>query len=113
MTNTRPVISSLSPIGEARDSSGKILAKVFAISPFTQFLQQFVQKAPTIIDISALSPYTANQLGTIIVTTGGTVKLIRGSISITLLDTQPIIPISIGDTVSWTSGAAVVKFLGS
>ena len=105
MSNTRPVASIVAPMVDIK--TGKL------ISPWVQFFQQFVQKAPTIIDISALSPYTANQLGTIIVTTGGTVKLIRGSISITLLDTQPIIPISIGDTVSWTSGAAVVKFLGA
>ena len=111
MTNTRPVISSLSPIGEARDSSGKILAKVFAISPFTQFLQQFVQKAPTIIDISALSPYTANQLGTIIVTGGTGISITRGPDTIVLANGQAIIPIYIGDTVSWATGT--VKFLGS
>ena len=105
MSNTRPVASIVAPMVDLK--TGKLIA------PWVQFFQQFVQKAPTIIDISALSPYTANQLGTIIVTTGGTVKLTRGSISITLLDVQPIIPISIGDTVSWTSGAAIVKFLGA
>ena len=111
MSNTRPVINSASAIGEARDNSGKVLAKVFAISPFTQFLQQFVQKAPTIIDISALSPYTANQLGTIIITGGGGIHIIRGNITIIMAGAEAIIPISIGDTVSWTSGVA--KFLGA
>lgn len=107
MSNTRPVISSLSPIGEVRGN------KVFAISPFTQFLQQFVQKAPTIIDVSSLSPYQANQLGTIIVSAASTgTTLTRGNISIVLGSGQKIIPINITDIVSWT-GPAVVKFLGA
>jgi hypothetical protein len=103
MTNTRPVPSIVSPIVDLL--TGKLTG------PWALFFQQFVQKASTVIDISSLSPYTANQLGTIIITGGGTVKLIRGSVSITLTGTQPIIPISIGDTVSWTSGTA--KFLGA
>lgn len=111
MTNTRPVASTQSPFGEVRDSKGGILGKVFLISPWVQFFQQFVQKAPTIINISALSPYTANQLGTIIVTGGTGISITRGPDTIALSNGQAIIPISISDTVTWATGT--VKFLGS
>ena len=103
MTNTRPVYNLLSPLVDP--STGKL------VSPWIQFFQQFVQKAPTIIDVSTLSPYTANQLGTIVITTGGGIKITRGKITISLAGVEAIIPISIGDTVSWTSGT--VKFLGA
>ena len=103
MSNTRPVANTNSPAIDLK--TGRF------ISPWIQFFQQFVQKAPTVIDISALSPYTANQLGTIITTNGTTVKLIRGNVTINLVNGQSIIPISIGDTVSWTGGT--FKFLGA
>ena len=103
MTNTRPVASILAPIVDLK--TGKL------VSPWIQFFQQFVQKAPTIIDVSSLSPYTANQLGTIIITSGSGFHLIRGDINLALAGTQLIIPISIGDTIVWASGTA--KFLGS
>ena len=103
MSNTRPVYSSDAPLVDIK--TGKL------ISPWTQFFQQFVQKAPTIIDISSQSPYTANQLGTIIITGGTTIKMTRGDVVITLANGQAVLPISIGDTVSWASGT--VKFLGA
>ena len=103
MSNTRPVYSTEAPLVDP--TTGKI------VSPWTQFFQQFVQKAPTIIDVSSKSPYKANQLGTVIITGGTTIKLIRGSITMALANGQAIIPISIGDTVSWASGT--VKFLGA
>lgn len=111
MTNTRPVPNISVPIGEARDDKGNAIGKVFLIAPWMQFFQQFVQKAPTIIDISSLSPYQANQNGTIIITGGTTIKLTRGPDTIALADGQAIIPIAISDVVSWASGT--VKFLGS
>ena len=105
MTNTRPVPSIVSPIVDLL--TGKLTG------PWALFFQQFVQKAPTIIDISALSPYTPNQLGTIITNAGATtVILTRGSVGIGLGNGLFIIPISIGDTVSW-GGAATVFFLGA
>ena len=103
MTNTRPVPSIVSPIVDLL--TGKLTG------PWALFFQQFVQKAPTIIDISALSPYTANQLGTIIITGGSGFHLIRGNVNIALAGTQLIIPINIGDTIVWASGT--VKFLGA
>lgn len=103
MSNTRPVISILSPLVDI--ATGKITG------PWVQFFQQFVQKAPIIIDVSTQSPYTANQLGTVIITGGTTITLKRGGITIALANGQAIIPISIGDTVSWASGT--VKFLGA
>ncbi len=103
MSNTRPVASIVAPMVDLK--TGKL------VSPWIQFFQQFVQKAPTIIDISALSPYTANQLGTIITTNGTTVKIIRGNVTINLVNGQSIIPISIGDTVSWATGT--FQFLGA
>ena len=103
MSNTRPVPSIVSPIVDIL--TGKLTG------PWAQFFQQFVQKAPIIIDVSSLSPYTANQLGTIIITGGTTIKLTRGKVVIALANGQAIIPISIGDTISWASGT--VKFLGA
>jgi hypothetical protein len=102
MTNTRPVPNVNSPIV---DKAGKLIA------PWMQFFQQFVQKAPTIIDISALSPYQANQNGTIIITGGTGISITRGPDTIVLLDGQAIIPIAITDIVTFASGT--VKFLGS
>ncbi|SRR5216684_1671875 len=103
MSNTRPVANTDAPIVDIK--TGRL------ISPWIQFFQQFVQKAPKVVDVSSLSPYTANQLGTLITTNGATVHLIRGNITIILGAGTFIIPINIGDTVSWTSGT--FKFLGS
>lgn len=104
MTNTRPV----------PNTSAKLVDKAgFIVAPWIQFFQQFVQKAPTILDVSSLSPYQANQIGTIIISSTSTgATLTRGTDSINLGNGQKIVPISISDIVSWT-GPAVVKFLGS
>lgn len=105
-TNTRPVANIEAPIGVLKEKG-----KVYLIAPWLQFFQQFVQKAPAIIDVSALSPYTANQTGTLIITGGTGIQLTRGTVAIALANGQAVIPIAIGDTVSWTAGT--VKFLGS
>lgn len=105
MTNTRPVNNVLAPIGVVKEN------KVFLIAPWIQFFQQFVQKAPAVVDVSTLSPYTANQVGTIVITGGTGIQLKRGTVTISLANGQAIIPIAIGDTVTWTAGT--VKFLGS
>lgn len=102
-TNTRPVPNTGSPIVDSK--TGRLIA------PWIQWFQQFTQKAAAVIDISSLSPYTANQLGTIIITGGTGIKITRGTVVINLANGQAIIPISIGDTVTWASGT--VKFLGS
>lgn len=102
MTNTRPVPNIKAQVV---DKAG------FLISPWLQFFQQFVQKAPTIIDISSLSPYQANQNGTIIITGGTGISITRGTDTIALANGQAIIPISISDIVTFASGTA--KFLGA
>lgn len=102
MTNTRPVLNLTAPLV---DKTGKLIA------PWIQFFQQFVQKAPTIIDVSSQSPYTPNQIGTVIITGGSGISITRGLVIINLAGAQAIIPVSIGDTVSWASGT--VQFLGA
>lgn len=102
-TNTRPVPNTGSPIVEVK--TGRLIA------PWIQWFQQFTQKAAAIIDVSSQSPYTANQLGTIVITGGTGIMITRGTISINLANGQAILPISIGDTITWASGT--VNFLGS
>jgi hypothetical protein len=112
MTNTRPVPNLNAAI--AQSSDGKL--KVFLAAPWMQFFQQFVQKAPAVVDVTSLgSPYTANQNGTVIITGQATVSLIRGNTTIALFpaNAQQVIPISIGDSVAWTGGGAIVQFLGA
>lgn len=105
MTNTRPVPNLNAAI--AQTSDGKL--KVFLASPWMQFFQQFVQQASAIISVSQ-SPYTANQNGTLIITGTG-IALTRGQITIGLGNGQKIIPIAIGDTISWATASAI-QFLG-
>lgn len=71
-TNTRPVPNTQSAIAATAD--GKI--RVFLITPWTQFFQQFVQKAPAAVPITLPKPlptiaspfsYTANQRGKIMI----------------------------------------------
>lgn len=83
----------------------------FIIPPWNAFFQQLVQQAPEVATVSTTSPFTANASGTVIIT-GTTIVLTRGLVSIALGTGQRIIPISIGDTVSWATASAV-QFLGA
>jgi hypothetical protein len=106
MSNTRPVPNLTAPFAEVKGN------RAWLISPWMQFFQQFVQRAPTIEDVtSGGSPFQANQNGTVIVTGAATVSLIRGQVTINLTG-ERIIPISIGDSIAWTGGATV-QFLGA
>lgn len=107
MTNTRPVPNLNAAIAVIKEG------KAYLISPWIQFFQQFVQNAPAVQDVSTIpgSPFTANQNGRLILTGAATVNLIRGTVTINL-NGERIIPISIGDTVTWT-GAATAQFLGA
>lgn len=99
---TNPVFNLNSPLV---DKDRKV------IPPWNSFFQQFTQKAPAVVDVSTFSPYTPNSRGTVILTGAATVTLTRGSVSINL-NGERIVPVSIGDTVSWTGGATV-QFLES
>ena len=86
------------------------MGKAYLISPWNSFFQQFTQKAPAIVDVSSINPYTANALGKLFMTGATTITFTRGSVTINLTGVR-IIPISIGDTVSWT-GPGVAQFAG-
>lgn len=112
MTNTRPVLNLQSAIADVKGPNGQSIGKAYLVSPWNSFFQQFTQQAPAIADVTSLgSPFTANQNGTVILTGATAVSLTRGIITINLTG-ERIIPISIGDTVSWL-GPATVQFLGS
>lgn len=81
------------------------------IPPWNSWFQQFTQIAPASIDVSTTNPFTANAMGTLIIQGATTVTLTRGTTVINL-STQEIIPISIGDTISWTGVPTLVQFLG-
>lgn len=81
------------------------------IPPWNTWFSQFTGQAPEVVDFSATNPLTVNANGTVILTGAATVTLTRGSVSINL-NGERIIPVSIGDTVSWTGGATV-QFLGA
>lgn len=83
----------------------------FIIPPWNSFFQQLTQKAPAVANVT-LNPFTANANGTVIIKGATTITLTRGLISISLTG-QLIIPISIGDTVSWTGVPTSIQFLGA
>ena len=99
---TLPVPNMLAPLV---DKFGKVLP------PWNSFFQQFVQPAPAAVSV-ATSPFTANANGTVIITGAASITLTRGLVAIALAATSEVIPVSIGDTVSWT-GPATVQFLGA
>jgi hypothetical protein len=82
----------------------------FLIPPWNSFFQQFTQPAPSVASVSN-NPFQANANGTLIIT-GTVINLTRGSDTIALGNGQKIIPISIGDIVSWATASAV-QFLGA
>lgn len=103
---TQPVLNLNSAIATVRGGFA------YLMPPWNSFFQQFVQPAPAVSDIpNSASPFTANANGTVILTGATTVNLIRGTITINL-NGERIIPVSVGDTVTWT-GPATVKFLGA
>jgi hypothetical protein len=93
-----------------RGPNGIEIGRGYLVAPWNSWFQQFSQKSPNIVSIT-ISPYTANASGTLIIS-GTAIFLTRGLISIALGNGQKIIPISIGDTVSWATASAV-QFLGA
>jgi len=84
------------------DKMGKV------VPPWNSFFQQFT--APAKAAETPISPYTPNTQGSIFFITGTpAITLTRGSLVLTLTG-QKIIPIAVGDTITW-SGATTVHFL--
>jgi hypothetical protein len=107
---TLPVPNQKSPIAQVKGQDGKAIGFAFLIAPWNSWFQQFSQPAPKIVSVTS-SPFTANANGTLILNGSAAIVLTRGSDSINLAGASVIIPIAIGDTVSWTGGTA--KFLGA
>jgi hypothetical protein len=80
------------------------------IPPWNSFFQQLVQAAPAVANVKS-SPFQANANGSVVIKGATTITFTRGTVDI-ILTGQEIIPIRIGDTVSWT-GNATVQFLGA
>lgn len=104
---TQPVYNMQSPMVAIKGGFG------YLISPWNSLFQQLTQRAPAVAPVApTATPFTANANGTLIFTGGAPViTLIRGTTSIVLTG-QRIIPISVGDTITWT-GAPTVQFLGA
>lgn len=107
---TLPVPNMQAPLVTVKNSKGDVIGQGTLISPWNSFFQQLVQQAPAVASVTAPSPFTANDNGNVIITGAATISLTRGDVTINLTG-QRIIPVRIGDTVSWT-GAATVQFLG-
>jgi hypothetical protein len=107
---TQPVRNLSAPLV---DKLGKL------IPPWNSWFQQFSQNAPPIVDVAISSPYQPNKVGVVIISGQTTVSLTRGpvpplanKIDLTPGNTQKIIPVSIGDIVSWTGvGPITIQFL--
>ena len=105
------VPNMMAALVQVKDRFGNVIGSGFLVKPWNTFFQQFVEQAPAVAIIT-LSPFTANENGTVIFTGGApAITLTRGPDSIVLTG-ERVIPISIGDTVSWV-GATTVQFLGA
>lgn len=102
---TTPLPNMRQPIAQIIDGLG------YLRPPWNSFFQQFVQPAPAVSNVTN-SPFTANANGTVIFTgVAISIVLTRGNSNIDITG-QRIIPISIGDTLTWT-GSPTVQFLGA
>jgi len=74
------------------------------IPPWNSFFQQFT--APAKAAETPTSPYTPNTQGSLIfITAPASITLARGQLSISLTG-QKIVPVAVGDTVTWSGGSA-------
>ena len=99
---TNPVINLSSPLVDTKTGN--------VIPPWNSFFQQFTQAAPAVSSITQ-NPYTANAIGKVIIIGAATITLTRGNISV-LVSGEKIIPISIGDVLSWTGAPTTVQWWG-
>ncbi len=97
---TQPVYNMQAPLVKISGGFG------YLIKPWNSLFQQFTQPAPAVAVVTAPSPFTANANGKVILTGAATITLTRGPVSVNL-NGERIIPVRIGDTVSWTGGATV------
>jgi hypothetical protein len=97
---TSPLINLSSPLV---GKDGRV------IPPWNSFFQQFTQKAPAVVDVTLPSPFIPNAVGHVIIIGAATITLTRGTVNI-ILTGQVIIPMGIGDILSWT-GSPTVQFL--
>lgn len=115
---TIPLPNISAPLARVEVSSNgrKFYGDAFLIPPWNNFLQQFVQDPPAVMDIDLTgSPFTItpNALGTLIITSGtiSNITLTRGNTDIVLTG-EKIIPIRLTDTVTITySVLPTVQFL--
>lgn len=103
---TQLVANLQAPLVTVKDSKGNVIGSGTIIQPWNSFFQQFTQAAPAAV--TATSSFTPNAKGTLILNAPVTVTLTRGSASFSIV-TQ-IVPIGIGDTVTWSGTTA--QFLG-
>lgn len=94
-----------------KDTNGKVIGTGVLVPPWNTWFSQFSREAPAVMDFSSTNPLTVNANGTVIITGAATISLTRGTVVINLTG-ERIIPVAIGDTVSWTGGATV-QFLGA
>lgn len=86
------------------DKLGRVL------SPWNSFFQKFTANAVAVTGVP--NPFVANTQGCLIFTgVTGTVILTRGTYTVDLTG-ERIIPMAVGDEVSWSGGPAV-QFLGT
>lgn len=101
---TQPVYNMQSPLVKVKEGLG------YLISPWNSFFQQLVQQAPAVSTVTLGSPFQANANGKVILTGAVTIDLTRGDDTVNL-NGERIIPVRIGDIVSWT-GPATVQYWG-
>lgn len=106
---TQAVYSTQSAIVTVKNAQGVVIGSGYIIPPWNSFFQQFTQNAPAVAAVNQ-NPFTPNANGTLILKGAATITLTRGDANISLTG-QIIIPMGIGDSVSWT-GAGVGQFLG-
>ncbi len=99
---TNPVLNLSSPLVDPK--TGKV------IPPWNSFFQQFTQSAPAVSSIIQ-NPFTANAIGKVLIIGATAITLTRGNVS-TVISGVKIIPISIGDTISWTGSPTTIEWWG-
>jgi hypothetical protein len=88
--------------------SALVNAKGIVLQPWITFFQQFVQTPSAAMQQSANSSYTAKEPGTVSIAGGTAIMFTRGSTAVSV--TGNLMPVEIGDVVSWSGPATIVFF---